>query len=107
MAQQAVLESSSIEVKAHLVKAEYQSTVLRDGLATQKKAMNNLLGCDVKTKFRVSEAAEPEAYANDLEAAERQALESRSEEISQAVDSGTDGILANDRSNSLSVIPEN
>ena len=78
-AQQAVLKSDSLEGKAQLAKAEYQSTVLSDGLSTQKEALNNLLGRDVRTKFRVSEASEPEAYANDMEAAERRALEQRPE----------------------------
>ena len=77
--EQAALKSDSLEVKTRLAKAEYQSVVLSDGLATQKEALNSLLGRDVRTKFRPSEVPEPALYTSDIEAAGRRALEQRPE----------------------------
>lgn len=77
--EQAALKSDSLEVKMRLAKAEYQSVVLSNGLATQKESLNVLLGRDVHMPFRVSDAPEETVFTYDIQAAERHALKQRPE----------------------------
>jgi outer membrane protein TolC len=77
--QQVVLRSDSLDVKARLAKSQYDASVLRDQLATQKERLNVLLGRDVETQFRVSPALEYTPYDVDLVAARGRALAERPE----------------------------
>src|ERR1044071_7779282 len=54
VAQQVAVKSDSLEVKTRLAKTEYEALNLTNQLATQKEKLNNLLGRDVRTDFRVS-----------------------------------------------------
>jgi outer membrane protein len=53
LAEQTVLKSDSLNVKAKLSQQRYQLLVLQDTLASQKEALNRLLVRDLKTDFSV------------------------------------------------------
>jgi outer membrane protein TolC len=79
LAEQTVLKSDSLSVKAKLSNQRYQLLVLQDTLASQKEALNRLLGRDLATDFSVEEQPMPSAEELDLAAARREAAEKRSE----------------------------
>jgi outer membrane protein TolC len=79
LAEQTVLKSDSLSVKAKLSNQRYQLLVLQDTLASQKEALNRLLGRDLATDFSVAEQPMPSAEELDLAAARREAAEKRSE----------------------------
>src|SRR5262249_414895 len=54
VARQVSLRADSLEVKTRLAKAEYEALNLSNQLATQKEQLNNLLGRDIRTEYRVS-----------------------------------------------------
>ena len=51
LAEETVLKSDSLNVKAKLAQQRYQLLTLRDALATQKEALNRLLGRDLDAEF--------------------------------------------------------
>lgn len=77
--EQVVLKSESLEVKAKLAQAEQDQVTLRNQLATQKEQLNDLLGRNILTQFRVNPVPEATALENDLEAARTRALKQRPE----------------------------
>lgn len=79
LAEKTVLRADALEVEARLAKAKYQLSQAEDGLSTQQEHLNELLGRDLTTPFRVD--AMPEIAASDmtLDGARKQALESRAE----------------------------
>ena len=77
--EQVVLKSESLEVKAKLAQEEQHQIVLRNQLATQKEQLNNLMGRNILTEFRVNPVPEAAALENDLEAARTRALQQRAE----------------------------
>jgi outer membrane protein TolC len=79
VAQQVSLKSASLNVKTRLAKAEYEALNLSNELATQKEQLNNLLGRDVRTDFRVNPAPAVNGFPADLESARNRALEQRPE----------------------------
>jgi outer membrane protein TolC len=79
VAQQVALKSDNLEVKTRLARAEYDALTLSDALATQKEALNNLLGRDVRTEFTVSPVPEATRWETDPAAAQVRALEQRPE----------------------------
>jgi outer membrane protein len=79
LAEETVLKSDSLNVKAKLSQQRYQLLTLRDGLATQKEAMNRLLGRDLETEFSVELQSLPSIEELDLAAARKKALEQRAE----------------------------
>lgn len=83
IAQETVLKSESLDVKAKLAQEQYKVLQLQDTLQTQKEQLNNLLGRDIRTPFRVEQvpAALPEEA--DLSIAQQTALSQRPE-IKQA-----------------------
>ena len=58
VAQQVSLKADSLEVKTRLAKTEYEALNLTNQLATEKEQLNNLLGRDVRTEFRVAAVAD-------------------------------------------------
>ncbi len=74
-----VLKSEALEVKAKLAQAEQQQIVLRNQLATQKEKLNDLMGRNILTEFRVNPVPEATALENDLEGARTRALQQRPE----------------------------
>lgn len=79
LAEQTVLKSDSLNVKAKLSQQRYQLLVLQDTLASQKEALNRLLGRDLTAEFSVEEQPLPTPEELDLGAARKQAAEQRSE----------------------------
>jgi outer membrane protein len=77
--QEAVLRSDALDVDARLARSVYGLSVAENGLATQREYLNQLLGRDLTTEFRVDESPENEAPDLNLAAARQQALESRPE----------------------------
>lgn len=79
VAQQVALKSDSLEVKTRLAKTEYEALNLTNQLATQKEQLNNLLGRDVRTDFRVSAVPDAADFGLDLVLARQRALDQRPE----------------------------
>jgi outer membrane protein len=77
--QQAALKADSLEVKTRVQKIVYEAMTLRDQLEDQKEKLNNLLGRDIRTEFRVSAVPELTIYEADLSAARDLALARRPE----------------------------
>ncbi len=79
VAKQVVLKSESLTVKTKLAQTEYQTLMLQDSLAAQRETLNQLMGRDLRTEFRVQAVPEPTADEEDLNAARRKALDQRPE----------------------------
>jgi outer membrane protein TolC len=77
--QQKALKADSLEVKTRLAKAEYDTLTLRHTLASQQEQLNNLLGLDIRTAFRVNPVADTMPGAQDQTAASARALAQRPE----------------------------
>jgi outer membrane protein TolC len=81
--EQTVLRADALEVDARLAKAHYDLSVAENGLATQCEHLNQLLGRDLATSFRVDFMPETEAEDLPLQVARERAERSRPE-IKQA-----------------------
>ena len=79
LAQETVLQSDSLSVKAKLKQQRYQLLTAQDTLELQKQNLNRLLGRDLRTPFSVEMQLSGELAESDLEAARTQALERRPE----------------------------
>jgi len=79
IAQQSVLKSSSLDVKAKLALAQYQVIQLNDTLQTQKEKLNNLLGRDLDTPFHTQQVPPIQPEETDLKLARQTALTQRPE----------------------------
>ena len=77
--QQVSLKADSLSVKTRLAKAEYEALNLSNQLATEKEQLNNLLGRDVRTEFRVAAIPDDGDFDADLSIARTQALDQRPE----------------------------
>jgi outer membrane protein len=77
--QEVKLKSAGLDVKTRLAKAEYEALNLSNELATKKEKLNNLLGRDVRTDFRLNPAPAINGFPADLEGARNRALEQRPE----------------------------
>ena len=77
--EEAVLKSESLDVKARLAQTEQDQIVLRNQLATQKEQLNDLMGRNILTEFRVNPVPGATAQENDLEDARTRALQQRPE----------------------------
>ena len=79
VAQQVSLKADSLEVKTRLAKAEYEALNLTNQLATAKEQLNNLLGRDVRSEFRVAAVSDVNGFDADLALARGRALDQRPE----------------------------
>ncbi len=77
--EQVVLKSESLEVKARLAQAELDQTEIHNHLATQKEQLNDLMGRNILTDFRVNPVPEATPLENNLEGARARALQQRPE----------------------------
>jgi outer membrane protein len=82
--QETVLRSDALEVDARLDKARYELSVVENGLATQREHLNELLGRDLTTPFRVDFMPEQDTTDLTLETARDSASKNRPE-LRQAV----------------------
>jgi len=73
------LRGDVLDVEARLEKSRYQLSVSEDGLVTQHEALNQLLGRDVATPFRVDFIPEQDASDLTLDSARQEALANRPE----------------------------
>ncbi len=78
-AERAILKADVLQIEARLAKQEYQLSVAQSGLATQREHLNQLMGRDIGTAFRVSFTPEIDPSELALDEARRRALESRPE----------------------------
>ncbi|MGC2185786.1 MAG: TolC family protein, partial [Terriglobales bacterium] len=79
VAEKTVLRGDELEVDARLTKAQYNLSVAENGLTTQHERMNQLLGRDLDTPFRVNFVPEEDTLTLTLEQARQQASENRPE----------------------------
>jgi outer membrane protein len=79
IAEKTVLKADELEVDARLTKAQYDLSVADNGLATQHEHLNQLLGRDLATPFRVDFIPEDDTTTLTLEQARQQASENRPE----------------------------
>ncbi len=77
--QETVLRADALEVEARLAKARYQFSVTENGLVTQREHLNQLLGRDLATPFRVESLPEDDAPDLTLDYARGQAALNRPE----------------------------
>ncbi len=84
LAQETVLKSDSLNVKAKLSQQRFQLVTLHDRLDTQKESLNRLLGRDLRAAFTTEAEPPPSNDEVSLEAAQTKALEQRPE-IRQAL----------------------
>jgi outer membrane protein TolC len=77
--QQVSLKNASLEVKTRLAKAEYEAINLSNDLAAKKEQLNDLLGRDVRTNFRLNPIPDVSGFPADLESARNRALAQRPE----------------------------
>jgi outer membrane protein TolC len=77
--QQAALAGDALDVKARLARSEYTALTLRNSLASRKEELNQLLGRDVATEFRLGPVAEAAPFETDLEGARARAIRQRPE----------------------------
>ena len=68
-----------LEVDARLAKGRYELSVAENGLATQREHLNQLLGRDLGTPFRVDSMPEEDATDLTLDAARDKASQNRPE----------------------------
>ena len=74
VAQEAILKSDSLDVKAKLAQAKYQVIHLNNDLQTRKEHLNDLLARDLITDFH-TQAVPPQSFEEiDLKAAQQTAL---------------------------------
>ena len=79
VSEKTVLKGDALEVDARLIKAQYDSSVAENGLATQHEHLNQLLGRDLVTPFRVDFMPEEDATTLSLDEVRQQARENRPE----------------------------
>jgi outer membrane protein TolC len=78
-AQQAILKADVYQVEARLAKQRYQLLLAENGIASQREHLNELLGRDIATVFRVAPLPEPDAADLTLERARQNARDNRPE----------------------------
>jgi outer membrane protein len=79
VSEKTVLRADALDVDAHLAKSRYELSVAENGLATQREALNQLLGRDVSTFFRVEFIPEQDNSDLTLDSARHAALVNRPE----------------------------
>ncbi len=79
VAGEVVLKSELLDVQVHLAKAQQSESQLADQRATAGEQLNQLLGRDVLSVFRVQPVLDDAGESIDLEAARRRALDQRPE----------------------------
>jgi outer membrane protein len=75
VAEKVVLKSESLEVKAKLAYEQFKLLQDQDKLQTAKETLNNLLGRDINTPFRVADPTQLSEVEQNLQVAQAVALE--------------------------------
>jgi outer membrane protein len=79
VSEKTVLRADALDVDARLAKARYELSVAENGLATQSESLNQLLGRDVATVFRVEFVPEQDTNDLSLDSARQEAIANRPE----------------------------
>jgi len=79
VSEKSVLRGDELEVDARLTKAQFDLSVAENGLTTQHEHLNQLLGRDIATPFRVDFVPEEDTTTLALGEARQQASENRPE----------------------------
>lgn len=79
LAQEAVLKSDHLDVRARLAKELYDALAMENRLAQLKEQLNQEMGRDIREPFDLAPVADAVALEEDLAAAHQQALERRPE----------------------------
>jgi outer membrane protein TolC len=79
VAEKTVLRAEALDVDARLAKSHYELSVAENGQATQREALNQLLGRDVATLFRVEFVPEQDTSDLTLDSARQEARANRPE----------------------------
>jgi outer membrane protein len=79
VSEKTVLRADALDVDARLAKSRYELSVSENGLATQREALNQLLGRDVATPFRVDFMPEQDTSDLTLDSARHEAQLNRPE----------------------------
>ena len=77
--EETVLRAEALDVDARLAKSLYDLSVAENGLSTQREHLNELLGRDLSTPFRVHPMLEDQLGGLTLAEARQQALQNRPE----------------------------
>jgi outer membrane protein TolC len=77
--QQVALKADDLEVKTRLAKTETEELTVTNKLSTLKEQLNQLMGRDIRTEFRVAAVPEQSSFETDLAAARERALDQRPE----------------------------
>ena len=77
--QEVVLRAEALEVDARLARSRYELSAAENGLATQREQLNQLLGRELTTEFRVHAIQEDSSGGLTLDAARQRAIDSRPE----------------------------
>jgi outer membrane protein len=77
--QQTALAGDALDVRTRLARAEYSALTLSNSLASRKEELNQLLGRDVATEFRLGPVAEASPFETDLAGARARAIQQRPE----------------------------
>jgi outer membrane protein len=79
VSEKTILRVEALEVDARLAKARYDLSVSENGLATQHERLNQLLGRDLETPFRVDLMPEDDTTTLTLQDARQRASQNRPE----------------------------
>jgi outer membrane protein TolC len=79
VSEKTVLRAEALDVDARLAKSRYELSVAENGLATQRESLNQLLGRDVATVFRVEFIPEQDTSDLTLDSARQEAQTNRPE----------------------------
>ena len=79
LSQETALQSESLDVKAKLAQEQYKVFQLQDTEQTQKEQLNNLLGRDIATPFRVEQVPAAAPEESELKIAQQTAMSQRPE----------------------------
>ena len=79
LAQQTVLKGDALEVDARLAKSRYELSTAEDALVTQSEHLNQLIGRNVSTPFRVTAVPDDDLKGLTLDEARQKAMGSRPE----------------------------
>jgi outer membrane protein len=79
VSEKTALRADALDVDARLAKSRYELSVAENGLTTQREALNQLLGRDVATLFRVEFIPEQDTSDLTLDSARQEALANRPE----------------------------
>jgi outer membrane protein len=79
IAEKTVLKGDALEVDARLAKAQYDLSVAENGLTTQHEHLNQLMGRDLETSFRVDFMPEEDSTGLTIEEARQRARADRPE----------------------------